>query len=51
MAAFEEEASGTSGQCADDAKASFSRKGVAVDDGYALDTGVVDVSVGDEEDV
>lgn len=48
---FKAEASRTSGQCADNAEASDSREGVAVDDGDALDTGIVYVSSGDEEDV
>ena len=50
-ASFEAEASGTSGQCADDAEASGSGEGVAVDDGDASDPGVIYVSSGDEEDV
>jgi hypothetical protein len=50
-AAFEEEASGTSGQCADDAEALVSAEGVSVDDGDALNTGVVYVSSSDEEDI
>jgi hypothetical protein len=41
MTAFEAEASGTSGQCSDDAEASGSGKGVAVDDGDASDTSIV----------
>jgi hypothetical protein len=48
-AAFEIEALDTSGQCADDVEASISGEGVAVDDGDASDTGVINVSSGDEE--
>jgi hypothetical protein len=52
-AAFEAEASDTSGDCADDAEASSSREGVAINDGDASDTGVgvVYVSLCDEDDI
>ena len=50
-AAFEAEASGASGQCADNMEASGSGEGIAVDDGDASDTGVVYVSSDDEEDI